>query len=72
MALAFQSKPTATLKARAYDSTTIHSIAGVTTATTTPENAAAQVNKLFAIGGLSVVADTNMKRIQTEEVANNV
>lgn len=71
MALSFYSKPTATLKAKLSNSTSLISIPGVTTANTTPANAAAQVNKLFGIAGKAIVADTNMTRTQTEEVVDN-
>lgn len=68
MALSFNFKPTATLKAKSANSTDMFTINGVTIANTTPENAAVQVNKILGIGGLSVVADTNMTRTQIQEV----
>lgn len=71
MAFAFNFKPVATLKAKQFDSTEMHTFNGVTTANTTPENAAIQVNKLFNIGGLSIVADENMTRTIIEEVVDN-
>ena len=40
-------------------------------ASLTGDNAATQINKLLAIGGLSIVADASMKRITTEEVVDN-
>lgn len=72
MALGFNTKPVASLKAKQFDSTDMHTFNGVTTANITPENAAIQINKLLNIGGLSIVADENMSRIITEEVVNNV
>lgn len=36
----------------------------------TPQQVAAQANKLFAIGGLSVVVNKTLKRIETEEAFN--
>ena len=39
---------------------------GVTTASTTDDNAAAQLNKIFAIFGKTIVTD-GMQRIITEE-----
>lgn len=71
MALSFNTKPVATLKAKLSNSTSLISIPGVTTANTTPANAAAQVNKLLGIGGKAIVADTNMKRLPVEEVVDN-
>ena len=71
MALGFQSKPVATIKAKSAASTDMFTINGCTTGNTTPENAATQINKLLNVGGQAIVADTNMKRIQTEEVVDN-
>lgn len=70
MALAFNNKPVATIKAKAADGTEIITISGVTTAATTPENAATQINKILDIGGRAIVADENMTRIRTEEAVN--
>jgi len=67
MALAFNFKPVATLKAKSATSSDMVSINGITIASTTPENAAEQVNKILGVGGLSVVADTNMTRTQIQE-----
>ena len=71
MAFTFQSKPTATIRAKSADSTDILSVAGVNRNETSGDNAATQLNKLLNIGGLSVVADKNMKKIVTEEVTDN-
>lgn len=43
-----------------------YSVDGVTTNSTTDENAAAQLNKIFAIIGKTIVTD-DMQRIITEE-----
>ena len=43
-----------------------YSVNGVTTASTTDDNAAAQLNKIFAIFGKTIVTD-GMQRIITEE-----
>ena len=71
MALGFNSKPVATIKAKSATGSDMFTVSGCTTGNTTPENAATQINKLLNIGGQSIVADTNMKRIQTEEVVDN-
>lgn len=72
MALAFSTKPVATLKAKsATDSTVTYSYGGINKDVDTPDNAATQLNKILAIGGLSVVADTNMKLVNTKEVVDN-
>ena len=71
MAFAFVDKPVATLKAKSAASTTIYSYGGINKDIDTPANAAAQLNKILAIGGLSVVADENMKLISVQEVADN-
>lgn len=71
MALAFVTKPVATLKAKAADSNTMYSYGGINKDVDTPDNAAAQLNKILTIGGLSVVADTNMKVIPTKEAVDN-
>lgn len=61
----FTEKPTATIWAKDSNGE-YRSIDGVTTAATTSANAASQINKIFDIAGLSVVAD-GMSRIKTEE-----
>lgn len=67
MALAFNFKPVATLKAKSATSTDMFTFAGVTTATTTPLNAATQANKILAIVGKQCAADENMTRTIVEE-----
>lgn len=71
MALVFIKKPVGTLKARLTGTTTTVSVPGVTTADTTPDNAATQVNKLFALGGKTIVADDNMEILEKKEAVNN-
>lgn len=71
MAFVFNQKPVATIKARSATSTDSYTINGVTTAATTPVNAAEQINKILDIGGQEIAADTHMSRVYTEEVVNN-
>lgn len=66
MAFAFQSKPVATIKAIEADSSKNFTINGVTTDVTTPDAAAVQINKLFAIAGISVGA-SGMIHIEQKE-----
>lgn len=70
MALAFNTKPVATLKGKTSDGSSF-SVSGITTDDITPAQAAAQVNKLYSIGGKTVVADKNMVRSQVEEVVDD-
>ena len=70
MALAFNIKPVATLKGKSSQGDNI-SLPGVTTDNITPAQAAEQANKLLAIGGKNIVADTNMSRSQVEEVIDD-
>ncbi len=71
MSLIFQTKPVATIKGRATNSTDTVTINGVTTASTTPANAAAQINKILGIAGKSIAGDEYMTRVQTEEVVDD-
>lgn len=71
MAFVFNSKPVATIKAKDATSTDMYTIYGCTTATTTPVNAATQINKILDIGGLEIAADEYMSRTITEEVVDN-
>ena len=66
MPLAFVFKPVATLKGKSSDGEAL-SVGGITTASITPANAASQANKILDIFGVSIVADKNMSRVQTEE-----
>ncbi len=70
MALAFNTKPVATLKGKMSDGSSF-SVPGITTDNITPDHAANQVNKLYDIGGKAVVADMNMSRSQVEEVVDD-
>lgn len=70
MSLAFNTKPVATLKGKTSDGSSF-SVPGITTDNITPAQAAAQVNKLYSIGGKTVVADKNMSRSQVEEVVDD-
>ena len=70
MASTFNFKPVATLKAQSATSTDMFTIHGVTTATTTPDNAATQVNKILGIVGKSVITD-KMTRTITEEATDD-
>ena len=71
MAWTFVTKPVATLKAKAADSNTVYSYGGINKDVDTPDNAAAQLNKILAIGGLSVVVDENLKLVNAKEAVNN-
>ena len=65
--MTFTSKPIATIKAKnASDATDSISVPGVTTASTTPENAKAQIDKLLGVVGLAV-STAGMTRTITEE-----
>ena len=68
MAMVFQSVVTATIRAKSATSTDTYSIPGVTAGTTTATNAATQINKIFDIGGLAIVADEYMYRTIKQEV----
>ena len=70
MAWEFDSKPVATVKAKTASGAFI-TMPGVTTASITPENAAAQINKILAIGGKSILVNEHMTRTQAEGAVNN-
>ena len=71
MATAFNFKPVATLKAQsAIDSKETFTFQGVTTATTTPTNAATQINKILGLVGKSATTD-KMTRTITEEAVDD-
>lgn len=73
MALTFETKPVATIKATdSVTGTATRTINGVTTASTTPQNAATQINKLLGVAGKGVIANENMTRVITEEAVDNV
>ncbi len=63
--MTFNQKPTAIIWAKDSNGNLI-SVDGVTNDATTPENAVAQINKILAIVGNSIVAN-GMNRIKTEE-----
>lgn len=63
--MTFSQKPTAIIWAKDSNGE-FHSVKGITTAATTDDNAVAQLNKIFAIIGVTIVAD-GMQRIITEE-----
>lgn len=71
MALTFQSKPVATITARFTDEQKSINVEGCNAAETSIDNAAAQINKLLAIVGRSVRADSNMYKIKKEEAVDN-
>ena len=71
MAFVFNQKPVATIKARSATSSDTYTINGVTTANTTPANAAEQINKLLAVGDQAIAGDEYMSRIYVEEVVDN-
>ena len=71
MAYTFEEKPVATIKAKIAGSTTEEiSVGGVTTGTTTVDNAVAQINKILDIAGKSVQAG-GMIRVRIEEATEN-
>ena len=70
MSLIFNPKPTATIKAKSVEGGFI-SMAGCTTDAITPAGAAAQMNKILAIGNKAVLADKSMTRTQSEEVVDD-
>ena len=72
MALVFNTKPVAVLKASDNrDRSATRTITGITTANTTPDNAAAQVNKLLGIAGEGIVANEKMTIVETKEAVDN-
>lgn len=68
--MTFKEKPTAIIWAKDGDTGEFVSIGGITTGTTTVENAKAQLDKILGIVGKSVLVD-GMTRIRTEEATNN-
>ena len=70
MALSFEAKKVATLKAKAASGEFI-SVAGYNPDEVSPENAATQANKILGLGGKSIVADVNMTLTQAKGVVNN-
>lgn len=70
MALIFQTKPNATIKAKSTTGDTL-SIGGVTTGNISPTFAATQINKVLYLGGKAIVADNTMTRTQIEEAVDD-
>ena len=70
MASTFNFKPVATLKAQSATSTDMFTFQGVTTANTTPDNAATQINKILGLVGKSANTD-KMTRTITEEAVDD-
>lgn len=68
--MTFTEKPTAIIWAKDGDTGEFIAIGGVTTGTTTVENAKAQLDKILGIAGKSVITD-GMTRIRTEEASDN-
>ena len=70
MSYVFEEKPVATIKANITGTGNQIQINGVTTGTTTADNAVVQINKILGIAGKSVVAG-GMQRVRTEEATDN-
>lgn len=66
MAYTFNTKPVATIKAKQVGESADIMMPGVTTASTTPDNAATQINKILAVAGREISAN-GMIRTQVEE-----
>lgn len=66
MAYTFNTKPVATIKAKQVGESADITMPGVTTASTTPDNAATQINKILAVAGREISAN-GMIRTQVEE-----
>lgn len=71
MAWVLQTPQTATIRARINGTTDAMSVAGVTSGTTTVDNAITQLNKLVTISGKELVADATMTRTIKQEAINN-
>ena len=71
MALAFESKKVATLKARNVEDTAYISLAGYNPDETSPENAAVQANKILGLGGKAITADDKMILTVAKGVVTN-
>ena len=71
MAWTFDTKQSAVIHAQLANSTSMYSVYGCTTASTTPENAATQINKLLDVGGKAIVVNSKMYRSSTEEAVDN-
>ena len=71
MALTFQFKPVATITGRYSDEDKAINVEGCNAAETSVDNAAAQINKLLAVVGRSVRADSFMHMTVKKEAVNN-
>lgn len=71
MAWVFDTKQSAVVHAQLANSTSMLAVYGCTTASTTPENAAAQINKLLDVGGKAIIVNDKMYRANTEEAVDN-
>lgn len=71
MAWVFDTKQSAVVHAQLANSTSMLAVYGCTTASTTPENAATQINKLLDIGGKAIVVNDKMYRDSKEEAVDN-
>ena len=72
MAWVFDTKQSAAVHAQLQNSTSMLIIYGCTTTSTTPENAATQINKLLDVGGKAIVVNEKMYRDTKEEAVDNV
>lgn len=71
MAYAFSSRPVATIRAKLTgDDTASVNVQG-TNPNSTPDNAKAQIDKIFALTGTKTVAVAGMTRTLTEEAIDN-
>ena len=71
MAWVFDTKQSAVVHAQLANSTSMISIYGCTITSTTPENAATQINKLLDVGGKAIIVNDKMYRSTTEEAVEN-
>ena len=72
MAWTFNTKQSAAVHAQLANSTSMLIVYGCTTASTTPDNAATQINKLLDIGGKAIVVNEKMYRDSKEEATEDV
>ena len=72
MAWVFNTKQSAAVHAQLANSTTMYTVYGCTTASTTPDNAATQINKLLDVGDKAIVVNEKMYRDSKEEATENV
>ena len=72
MAWVFNTKQSSAVHAQLANSTSMLVVYGCTTASTTPENAATQINKILDIGGKAIIVNEKMYRDSKEEATENV